>query len=56
MIALLCYVVLYYNIDVIFKQIYLPYVISNNNYDVISNNEGLYFLLTTTSYFMLLSY
>ena len=57
MISLLCYIVLYYNIDVIFKQIYLPYVITtNNNYDVISNNEGLYFLLTTTSYFMLLLY
>jgi hypothetical protein len=49
MILLLCYIVLYYNIDVIFKQIYLPYVITtNNNYDVISNNEGLYFLLTTS--------
>ena len=56
MISLLCYIVLYYNIDVIFKQIYLPYVNINNNYDVISNNEGLYFLLTTTSYFMLLLY
>ena len=48
MISLLCYIVLYYNIDVIFKHIYLPYVITNNNYDVISNNEGLYFLLTTS--------
>ena len=56
MILLLCYIVLYYNIDVIFKQIYLPYVITNNNYSVISNNEELYFLLTSTSYFMLLLY
>ena len=54
--SLLCYIVLYYNIDVIFKQIYLPYVITNNNYDIISNNEGLYFLLKMTSYFMLLLY
>lgn len=56
MISLLCYIVLYYNIDVFFKDIYLPYVITNNNYDVISNNEGLYFLLKMTSYFMLLLY
>ena len=56
MISLLCYVVLYYNIDVIFKQIYLPCVNINNNYDVISNDEGLYFLLKMTSYFMLLLY
>ena len=56
MISLLCYVVLYYNIDVLINQVYLSYILTNNNYDVISDNEGLYFLLTTTSYFMLLLY
>jgi len=53
MISTLCYVVMYYNIDKLLQTLYLPYIIPNNNYEIISNNEGLYFLLKITSYFML---
>jgi len=53
MIFTLCYVVMYYNIDKIFQTLYLPYIISNINNDIIYNHEGLYFLLKMTSYFML---
>ena len=56
MISLLCYVVLYYNIDIVFKQLYLPYVLTSTNYELISNNHELYFLLKMTSYFILLLY
>jgi len=44
---------MYYNIDKLLQTLYLPYIIPNNNYEIISNNEGLYFLLKITSYFML---
>ena len=56
MITTLCYVILYYNIDKLLQTLYLPYIITNNNYDIISNYEGLYFLLKMTSYFMLALY
>ena len=49
----LCYVVMYYNIDKLLQTLYLPYIIPNNNYEIIYNNEGLYFLFKITSYFML---
>lgn len=57
MISALCYVVLYYNIDEILQNLYLPYVISNDYMnETVSHHEGLYFLLTMTSYFMLALY
>lgn len=45
MISTLCYVVMYYNIDKLLQTLYLPYIIPNNNYEIISNNEGLYFFI-----------
>ena len=60
MFSLLCYIMLYYNVNTFMVHIYLPYIV--NNYDVISNNnyifdnKELYFLLNTTSYFMLFLY
>ena len=56
MISTLCYVVMYYNIDKLLQTLYLPYIVSNNNYELVSNYKGLYFLLKITSYFMLLLY
>jgi len=64
MLSLLCFVVLYYNIDVLFQKIYLPFIIENNNIivnniiniDTIYNNKELYFLLNMNSYFMLILY
>ena len=64
MLSLLCFVVLYYNLDVIFQKLYLPYIINNNiidnniitNNDFIFNNKELYFLLNINSYFMLMLY
>lgn len=49
---------MYYNVDNLFKSLYLPYVIpyTNGTNDIISNNEGLYFLLRMTSFFMLSLY
>jgi class 3 adenylate cyclase len=44
---------MYYNIDKLLQTLYLPYIIPNNNYDIISNYGELYFLLKITSYFML---
>jgi class 3 adenylate cyclase len=44
---------MYYNIDKLLQTLYLPYVKSTNNYEVIANHEGFYFLLKMTSYFML---
>jgi hypothetical protein len=49
----MCFVIMYYNIDKLLQTLYLPYVIPTNNYELITNFEGLYFLLKTTSYFML---
>jgi len=56
MIAYLCYVVIYYNIDKLLQNLYLPNVIHNNNYELISNHDALYFLLKMTSCFMLVLY
>jgi len=59
MISILCYVVLYYNINSIFQNIYLPYVSqfnATNNYETIDSYPELYFLLKNTSYFMLFIY
>jgi len=56
MISVLCYIIVFYNIDTILKNIYVPYIIHNNynnTYDIISNYKELYFLLNLTSYFML---
>jgi class 3 adenylate cyclase len=47
---------MYYNIDKLLQVLYIPYIIPNNNYDVLSNHETLYFLLKMTSYFMLALY
>jgi len=49
---------MYYNIDKFFQHVYLPYVSkqTNNNTELLSNQEGLYFSLTATSYFMLALY
>jgi len=56
MISALCYVVLYYNIDKLLQTVYIPYVIPNNNSEFIYTHKELYFLLKTTSYFMLVLY
>ena len=48
-------IVLYYNIDIIIKHLYLPYTNQYNN-ELISSNEGLCFLLNTTSCFMFFLY
>ena len=56
MISTLCYVIFYYNINEIIKQIYLPYVIPSNSLEAISSKSELYFLLSTTSYFMIFLY
>jgi len=58
MISTLFYVVIYYNIDKLLQNIYLPYVIPNDNDNMnnVSTHEGLYFLLTMTSYFMVALY
>ena len=53
MISTLCYVIFYYNINEIIKQIYLQYVIPSSSLEVISSKPELYFLLSTTSYFMI---
>jgi hypothetical protein len=49
----MCFVIMYYNIDKLLQTLYLPYVKPTNNYELITNHEGLYFLLNMTSYFML---
>jgi class 3 adenylate cyclase len=56
MFSTLCYVFVYYNIDKLLQTLYIPYIIPNNNYEAVSNCEGLYFLLKMTSYFMLALY
>lgn len=53
---MLCYIVMYYNIDKFLQQVYLPYVAPHQNTELLSNHEELYFLLTSTSYFMLALY
>ena len=56
MLYLLCYVVLYYNLDKCIQQCYLPLfynAIDNDNNNTISNNSYLFFLLKTTSLFMI---
>jgi len=51
-------VVLYYNIDAIMQNLYLPYINpqSITNTETLSSNPELYFLLKITSYFMLTLY
>ena len=56
MITTLCYIIMYYNIDKILQSLYLPYIITNNNYEIISDHKELQFLLNMTSYFMLSLY
>jgi class 3 adenylate cyclase len=60
MFSLLCYVVLYYNVDNALKNIYLPWTMGlftkTDTFELISTNHELYFLLKTTSYFMILLY
>ena len=55
MIIMICYVLIFYNIDKLFQTQYLQYFIYNNN-ELISSNNELYFLLKLTSYFMLILY
>ena len=56
MLTLMCYVILYYNIDDIFKNIYFPLINNDKHEELISSSKELYFLLTVTSYFMLFLY
>jgi class 3 adenylate cyclase len=60
MIEKLSYVALYYNIDPLFKNVYLPYVTSTfdltKTTETISSHAELYFLLKMTSIFMLAMY
>ena len=56
MFSILCYVIMYYNIDKLLQTLYIPHIRNNNNYEVVSNCEELYFLLKMTSYFMLALY
>jgi len=58
MIFIISLVILYYNIDNILSNVYLPYILDNDYADnqLISSNKELYFLLNMTSYFMLLLY
>jgi len=54
MTPLFFYVVIYYNIDKLFQNIYLP--IYETSLISLSNEPNLYFLLTTTSWFMMILY
>ena len=63
MFSTLCYVTLYYNIDAILINLYLPYINSintdtdaNANFNPLHSYKELYFLLQSTSYFMLFLY
>jgi hypothetical protein len=56
MFLTLSYVIIYYNIDKLLQTLYIPYIIPNNNYEIISNCKELYFLVKMTSYFMLALY
>jgi len=58
MITIFGYVVLYYNINQMFQNLYLPHVIKYVNVpqETLASNPELYFLLKITSYFMLLLY
>jgi class 3 adenylate cyclase len=57
MFSLLCYVVLYYNLDAFLQQIYLPLFNNNNNNNIIiSSDTSLFFSLKTTSIFMICLY
>lgn len=47
---------MYYSIDKLLQTLYLPYIVPNNNYEIISNQKELFFLLKMTSYFMLALY
>jgi len=58
MLSVLCYISLYYTVDQLFQNIYLPYVVPDY-YAVslpISQYRDLYFFLKVTSYFMLVVY
>ena len=61
MFSTLCYVTLYYNIDAILINLYLPYINSinantNANFSPLHSYKEFYFLLQSTSYFMLFLY
>ncbi|NDA89354.1 MAG: adenylate/guanylate cyclase domain-containing protein [Alphaproteobacteria bacterium] len=61
MLSILCIVVIHYNVDTLFKNLYVPYLISNNYVSsgltsTISSHSELYFLLNATSYYMLFLY
>jgi len=61
MLSILCIVAIHYNVDTLFKNLYVPYLISNNYVSsgltsTISSHSELYFLLNATSYYMLFLY
>ena len=57
MFLLLCYIVLYYNLDKCIQYCYLPLFHNNNDNDnTITNNSYLFFSLKTTSLFMICVY
>ena len=56
MFSTFCYVVFYYNIDNFIKNLYLYYINPIETQEVISNQQGLFFLLNATSCFMLALY
>jgi len=58
MISIFCYVVLFYNVNEILKNVYLPYVLQYSiiPIETIDSNPEFYFLLKLTSYSMLMLY